>query len=138
MDTLCGTTNIQMIFDFCPRVLKHFVGYRSNIVLYAVFEPLRIVVFDLVDEVRYHPYNPMPGIWIGRGVPSAESLRSPDLTTLDFFLWGYVNSFVYQVKNNDQQLKARIRPGVTKAKHNVLQTRGQKSNIVWIFVVTSA
>ncbi|PSN39385.1 hypothetical protein C0J52_26129, partial [Blattella germanica] len=31
--------------------------------------------------------------WIGRGGPIAWSLRSPDLTPLDFFAWGFINTF---------------------------------------------
>lgn len=36
------------------------------------------------------------GRWIGRGGPMAWPARSPDLTPLDFFLWGYIKSLVYQ------------------------------------------
>jgi hypothetical protein len=35
--------------------------------------------------------------------PIARPPRSPDLTPLDFFLWGYVKNTVYQVKINDLQ-----------------------------------
>ena len=39
--------------------------------------------------------------------------RSPDLTPLDFFAWGFIKSKVYQVKvNNLQQLKGRITAAV--------------------------
>jgi len=46
--------------------------------------------------------------WIGRGGPVEWPARSPDLTPLDFFLWGYIKSQVYvdsprtlaQLKNN--------------------------------------
>jgi hypothetical protein len=49
----------------------------------------------------------MAGKWIGRGGPIAWPPRWPDLTPLNFFLWGYVKNIVYQVKINDlQHLKA--------------------------------
>jgi hypothetical protein len=52
----------------------------------------------------------------------------PDLTPVDFFLWGYVKNIVYQVKINElQHLKARIRDAVAMVTPNMLQ--------VWIFVV---
>lgn len=35
-----------------------------------------------------------PG-WIGRGGPVRWPPRSPDLTPLDFFLWGYLKEIVY-------------------------------------------
>jgi hypothetical protein len=48
--------------------------------------------------------------------------QSPELTTLDFFLWGYVKNIVYQVKINDpQHLKARIRDAVATVAPNMLQ-----------------
>ena len=37
----------------------------------------------------------LPGRWIGRGGPISWPPRSPDLTPLDFFLWGYLKSKVY-------------------------------------------
>ena len=52
------------------------------------------------------------GQWAGRGGGQgwrAWPPRSPDLTPLDFFLWGYVKDRVYQVKIKDlTHLKARV------------------------------
>jgi hypothetical protein len=45
------TKNVKTIFDFCPRVLKHVMGYRSHSVLYAGFRLLKVIVFDVVDDV---------------------------------------------------------------------------------------
>lgn len=36
------------------------------------------------------------GRWIGRGGPVAWPPRSPDLTPLDFFLWGHMKQYVYR------------------------------------------
>jgi hypothetical protein len=64
----------------------------------------------------------MAGRWIGRGGRIAWPPRSPDLTPLDFFLWGYVKNIVYQVKINDlQHLKARMRDAVATVTPNMLQ-----------------
>ena len=42
--------------------------------------------------------------WIGRGTANDDHIpwppRSPDLTPMDFFLWGYIKSKVY-VRNYD-------------------------------------
>lgn len=35
--------------------------------------------------------------WIGRGGPHNWPARSPDLTCVDFFLWGYVKNIVYEI-----------------------------------------
>jgi hypothetical protein len=56
-----GTTYIQTIFDICPRVSKNVKGYRSHSVPFPGFQTLKVVVFDLVDEVRtrlYHMVTP--------------------------------------------------------------------------------
>jgi len=47
--------------------------------------------------------------WIGRGGPISWAPRSPDLTPLDFFLWGYLKTNVYKTPVEDlDDLKARI------------------------------
>ena len=39
-----------------------------------------------------------PDAWIGRGGPIPWPPRSPDLSPLDFFLWGYIKNIVYAEK----------------------------------------
>jgi hypothetical protein len=58
----------------------------------------------------------MPIGWIDRGLPTAWPPSSPDLTSLDVFLQGYVKNLFYQVKN-----KARIRVAVAKITYNMFQ-----------------
>jgi hypothetical protein len=51
-----------------------------------------------------------PNNWIGRLGPIPWPPRSPDLTPLDFFLWGYLKSMVYVNKpENLEDLKNNIR-----------------------------
>lgn len=48
--------------------------------------------------------------WIGRGGPVPWPARSPDLTPLDYFLWGFVKDKVYQVPSTTRDdMKNRIR-----------------------------
>ncbi|GBN65768.1 hypothetical protein AVEN_97123-1 [Araneus ventricosus] len=50
-----------------------------------------------------------PQRWIGRGAVMAWPPRSPDITPLDFYLWGYVKQRVYSERINDiDHLKQRI------------------------------
>jgi hypothetical protein len=64
----------------------------------------------------------MAGKWIGRDGPIAWPPRSPDLTPLEIFLWGYVKNIVYKVKINDlQHLRARIRDALAAVTPNMLQ-----------------
>lgn len=41
--------------------------------------------------------------WIGRGGPHAWPDRSPDLTPLDFFLWGYIKDQVFATTSHSQR-----------------------------------
>lgn len=47
--------------------------------------------------------------WIGRRSPNKWPARSPDLTVLDYFLWGYIKNDVYQKTSaNMEELRMRI------------------------------
>jgi len=64
-----------------------------------------------------------PDAWIGRGGPMSWPPRSPDLSPLDIFLWGYIKNIVYGEKiRNIQHLQDRI----TSAIENVTQDMIQK------------
>jgi len=39
-----------------------------------------------------------PNRWLGRGGPVAWPPRSPDLTPLDYYLWGHMRTLVYETK----------------------------------------
>jgi len=47
-------------------------------------------------RVRHYLDTRFPNSWIGRGGPVTWPARSPDLNPLDFFLWGYLKSIIYQ------------------------------------------
>ncbi|XP_070526515.1 uncharacterized protein [Cardiocondyla obscurior] len=49
--------------------------------------------------VREELNERFPDKWIGRGGPIAWPPRSPDLTVLDFFLWGHVKNLVEPRRN---------------------------------------
>ncbi|KAJ8963159.1 hypothetical protein NQ318_018624 [Aromia moschata] len=48
--------------------------------------------------------------WIGRDGPILWPPRSPDLTILDFYLWGRLEQIVY--RDDEEQLKTRIQNAV--------------------------
>lgn len=51
-----------------------------------------------------------PGRWIGRGGPVQWPARSPDLTPLDFFVWGHLKQVVYvTIPTTPQDMQERIR-----------------------------
>ena len=64
-------------------------------------------------NVRAFLNEHFPDRRIGRGGPILWPPRSPDLTPLDFFLWGFVKSQVYRTPvRNVANLKVRIRHAV--------------------------
>lgn len=74
--------------------------------------------------VREYLDETLPQRWCGRGGGEgwrAWPARSPDLTPLDFFLWGYVKNLVYQVRINDlAHLKARITDAINSVTPEML------------------
>lgn len=47
--------------------------------------------------------------WIGRGGPVHWPARSPDLTPMDFFLWGTIKQYVYRERiDNREELEGRV------------------------------
>ena len=52
-------------------------------------------------EVRQFLNDTFPERWTGRDGPIPWPPRSPDIATLDFFLWGYVKDIVYRTKVRD-------------------------------------
>ena len=70
-----------------------------------------------------------PGQWIGRGGPVEWPPRSPDLTPLDFFLWGYIKTLVYETAPQDlEDLQQRIRDACGTVHVGML--RAVRNNIV--------
>lgn len=60
-------------------------------------------------EVRGFLNRNFPGKWIGRDGPILWAARSPDLTPLDFYLWGYLKDRVYRRRPNSlEQLRQYI------------------------------
>ena len=49
-------------------------------------------------HVREYLIESFPNRWLGRGKPVAWPPRSPDLTPLDFYLWGHIKTLVYETK----------------------------------------
>ena len=55
------------------------------------------------NAVRGHLTAIFGARWIGRSGPTAWPVRSPDLTCLDFFLWGYIKSMVYETDIDSEE-----------------------------------
>ena len=70
-------------------------------------------------EVRELLNRKFPNQWIGRGGPTPWPARSPDLTPLDFYLWGHMKTLVYQRKSNTkEELRERIMEAAEQIRHS--------------------
>jgi len=53
-------------------------------------------------NVREYLNKSSPNHWLGHGGPIAWPPRSPDLTSLDYYLWGRMKTSVYETKVNSR------------------------------------
>src|SRR5215510_5856176 len=68
-----------------------------------------------------------PGRWVGRGGPTPWPPRSPDLTPLDIFAWGFIKDVVYSRKFRDlADLRQRIIEAVELITRHMLLNTWQK------------
>ena len=86
-----------------------------------------------LGEVREYLNTRFPGRWIGRAAPIAWPPRSPDLTPLDFFLWGFVKDrvFVPPLPANVVELRTRITAAVAKVTPEMLRNVWQETDYSW-------
>jgi hypothetical protein len=60
--------------------------------------------------------------WIGRGGPVNWPARSPDLTPLDYFLWGHLKNYIYREPvNNLEELNDRIHEALAAVTPNMIR-----------------
>uniref|UniRef100_V5I868 Transposable element Tc1 transposase n=1 Tax=Anoplophora glabripennis TaxID=217634 RepID=V5I868_ANOGL len=73
-------------------------------------------------DVRRYLDEMFPNRWIGRRGTVEWPPRSPDLTPLDYFLWGYLKERVYQDRpDNIENLKNKIRAEMHNLPAEVIQ-----------------
>lgn len=89
--------------DFFDALLELPLAYRTRMILQLDGAPAHFALL-----VRNH-LNANYSSWIGRGGTIAWPPRSPDLTPLDFFLWGNLKRRVYvNVPNTREELAEKI------------------------------
>ena len=90
-------------------MLKHYVvpqleEFQPRVVFQQDGAPPHrgLIVRDFLNET-------FPNRWIGRNGSTPWPPRSPDITPLDFFLWGYVKDRVYRTPVRDvETLQSQI------------------------------
>lgn len=104
-ESLTGPRYLEFLQNFLLPELNRLFPNRPDLWLQQDGAPPHYAV-----AVRRYLNNVFPDRWIGRRGAIEWPPRSPDLTPLDFFLWGYLKSKVYQNRpHNIRDLKDRIR-----------------------------
>ena len=142
----CGILNDQIVGP---------VFFRQNLNAQRYLEMLQTFLSDYLDnlplqvranmffqqdgasvhstlEVRSWLTEVFPNKWIGRYSPHPWPPRSPDLTPLDFFLWGYLKQKVYEkrpfrnvdhLENTIRNCVQTITPQIIRNVHNEMHKR---------------
>jgi hypothetical protein len=81
---------------------------------------------------RKYDVIPQNGRWVGRDGPIPWPPRSPDITPLDFFLWGYVKDIVYKTPVTSlDELKLRTVAAIETITPQKLYITFRKLNTAW-------
>lgn len=114
---LTGERYLQFIRDELPVLLED-VNLRARSRMWFQQDGAPPHYFR---QVRDYLNTWLPNRWIGRGSQVAWPARSPDLTPLDFFLWGYVKDNVYKIlPTTRDDMKDRIRRSFNNIREEVL------------------
>lgn len=116
--TLTGLRYLAFLNDILPQLLEEIeLGIREEMWFQQDGAPPHYH-----REVRTFLNNNFGERWIGRGAVSPWPARSPDLTPLDYFLWGAVKEEVYQTPiENLDQLEQRIRAACNRISPEILR-----------------
>lgn len=89
---------LPLLLEDLPLLLRNQMWYMHD----GAPSHFSILAREYLNEVYENR-------WIGRGGPQPWPPRSPDLNSLDFFMWGHLKSLVYTTPlNNVDDLRNRI------------------------------
>lgn len=116
-ENLTGPRYLDFLQNFLLPELNRLFPNRNDLWLQQDGAPPHYAVL-----VRNYLDNVFANRWIGRRGSIEWPPRSPDLTPLDFFLWGYLKSKVYLNRpQNINELKERIRIEVAQITPEVIE-----------------
>lgn len=124
---LTGQAYLEFLRDTLPPLLEDVpLADRQRMLYQHDGAPAHFSrnVRELLDRM-------FPDRWIGRNGPVWWPARSPDLTPLDYFLWGCIKEIVYKTPPRDQDdcrqriidafNEVRERGMVQNAVHNIVR-----------------
>lgn len=103
--------------DFCTLLENVPLNIRNRMWLQLDGAPAHFK-----RSVRNYLNRKFPNRWIGRDGPCNWPPRSPDLTCMDFFLWGYVKEITYNIQpTTAEDMQIRIRNAFNSITPNMLR-----------------
>lgn len=131
----CGMVGRHLIgpyfFDHCLTAVRYLEFLQNDlpILLEAIHLRRNMLWFQQDGApahnsriVQEHLNEHFEGRWMGTRGPVQWPPRSPDLTPLDFFLWGTIKNIVYESPSNDiDGLKQKIVDACESLRGNILQ-----------------
>lgn len=123
---LNGAKYLDMLRQVVPELLREVPeNYLHNLHYQHDGAPAHFQ-----HQVRDYLDEQFPRRWIGRGGPVAWPARSPDLTPLDFFLWGEMKRLVYEHESNTvDELRERVVAAFETVKQNRFALGRLKDNL---------
>ncbi|XP_011873739.1 PREDICTED: uncharacterized protein LOC105565277 [Vollenhovia emeryi] len=116
-ENVTGQSYLRLIRDNLPGLLED-VDFQTR---QRMWFQLDGAAPHYARDVRLFLDAQYPGRWIGRRAPIAWPARSPDLTSPDFFLWGYLKNIVYeQQPRTREDMMQRIRRACAAISRDVL------------------
>ena len=94
-DRMTGQNYLDFLQNELPKQLED-VPLATRIAMYFQYDG---APSHYTRHVMQHLNDTFPNRWIGRGSTINWPPRSPDLTPLDFCLWGMMKSEVYRKKS---------------------------------------
>jgi hypothetical protein len=107
-------------FEFPARLnAQHYINFLEQD-LPELLENVPLQHFS--RQVRQILARRYPNSWIDRGGPVNWTARSPDLTPLDYFLWGHLKNYIYREPvNNLEELNDRIHEALATVAPNMIR-----------------
>ena len=113
--TVTGKSYLEMLKRLCPYLQS---SLDDEIIFQQDGAPSHYF-----HEVTDWLNNTFKDRWMGRGVPIPWPARSPDLTPLDFWLWGYLKEIVYtQSPKTIPDLKQAISDAISQIPNQMVQS----------------
>lgn len=115
-DTLNGHNYLEFLINDLPQLVEEVFQEDAAIIFQHDGCPAHYSL-----AVREYLNNTFPNSWIGRGGPIPWPPRSPDLTPLDFYVWGRAKDLVYTTEvSTREELITRIDAAFEAMKQEML------------------